>query len=136
MWLHGHNCQAPVGAGAAQQKHWDNISAGQLAERLLNEASDDVSRARLLASATKESGAWLHELPVASLGLRLYDDSLRIAVGLQLGAPICGPYSCKYCGAEVNAIGRHALSCRKSEGRHHHHAAVNDTIQRNSHSLH
>ena len=64
MWLHGHNCQAPVGAGAAQQKHWDNISAGQLAERLLNEASDDVSRARLLASATKESGAWLHALPV------------------------------------------------------------------------
>ena len=105
-----------MGAGTAQQKAWENIHAGQLAERFLNETSDDASQARLLASATKESGAWLHALPVASLGLRLDDDSLRIAVSLQLGAPICGPHSCKHCGAELNAIGKHALSCRKSEG--------------------
>ena len=57
-----------------------------MAEQLLDEGSDDVSRARLLAAATKESGAWLHALPVASLGLRMDDDSLRIAVGLRLGA--------------------------------------------------
>ena len=93
--------------------------------RLLNEAND-VSRARLLASATKESGARLHALSVASLGLRLNDDSLRIAVCLRLGVPICGPHSCKHCGPQVNAIGRHALSCRKSEVRHHRHAEVND----------
>ena len=48
MWLHGHNSQAPMGAGAVQQKAWDNIHAGQLAERLLNETSDDVSQGRLL----------------------------------------------------------------------------------------
>ena len=83
---------------------------------------------KLLASATKESGAWLHALPVASLGLRLDDDSLRIAVDLRLGAPICDRHSCKHCGADVNAIGRQALSCRKSEDRHHRHAAVNDII--------
>ena len=39
-------------------------------------------------------------------------------------------HSCKHCGAEVNAIGRHALSCRKSEGRHYCHTAVNDIIHR------
>ena len=39
-------------------------------------------------------------------------------------------YSCRHCGAEVNAIGRHALCCRKSEGRHHGHVAVNDIIHR------
>ena len=27
MRLHGHNCQVPVGAGAVQQKAWDNILA-------------------------------------------------------------------------------------------------------------
>ena len=70
----------------------------------MNEASDDVNRARLLASATEQSGAWLYALPVASLGLSLDDDSLRIVVGLRLGAPISGPHAFKHCGAEVNAI--------------------------------
>ena len=107
-----------------------------MAEQLLDEASDDVSRARLLAAATKESGAWLHALPVSSLGLRMDDDSLRIAVGLRLGAPICGPHLCHHCGAEVDVLGRHGLSCRKSEGRHHRHAAVNDIIHRTLVSAH
>ena len=52
MWLHGHNCQAPEGAGAVQQR--DNICACQLSECLLNEASDDVV----------EQGSW--HLPLRS----------------------------------------------------------------------
>ena len=101
----GHDRQAPAGAGAVWQKSWDNIRASILAEQLLDEASDDVNRARLLAGATKESGAWLHALPVASLGLRMDDDSLRIAVGLRLGAPICSPHLCHHCRAEVDVLG-------------------------------
>ena len=46
---------------------------------------------------------------------------MRIAVGLRLGVPICCPHSC------------HALSCRKSEGRHQRHAALNDIIHRSAH---
>ena len=107
-----------------------------MAEQLLDEASDDVSRARLLAAATKEPGAWLHVLPVSSLGLRMADYSLRIAVGLRLGTPICSPHLCHHCGAEVDVFGRHGLSCRKSEGRHHRHAAVNDIIHRSFVSAH
>ena len=38
-----------------------------------------------VAMATKESGAWLNALPVTSLGLRLYNELVRIAVGLCLG---------------------------------------------------
>ena len=64
------------------------------------------------------------------------DDSLRIAVGLRLGVPICGPHLCHHCGAEVDVMGRHALSCRKSEGRHHRHAVVNDIIHRTLASAH
>ena len=37
------------------------------------------------------SGAWFQALPASSLGLRLGDDELRIAVGLRLGAPSSGP---------------------------------------------
>ena len=136
MWSQGHDRQARAGEGVVWQKSWDNVCASVLAEQLLDEASDDVSRARLLAAATKESGAWLHALPVSSLGLRMDDDSLRIAVGLRRGAPICGPHLCHHCGAEVDVLGRHGLSCRKSEGRHHRHAAVNDIIHRTLVSAH
>ncbi len=83
----------------------------------------------MLDSASKESGAWLHALPVTSLGLRLDDDSVRIAVGLRLGDPFCGPHSCHHCGADVDAMGRHGFSCRMSEGRHQRHGAVNEIIQ-------
>ncbi len=62
-----------------------------LTSQLLEEARDEACRARLLASASKESGAWLHALPVTSLGLRLDDDSVSIAVGVRLGVPVCGP---------------------------------------------
>ena len=41
-----------------------------------------VDRARLLATSTKESGAWLQVLRISALGLQLDNDSLRIAIGL------------------------------------------------------
>ena len=73
-----------MGVGAAQQKSWGSIHVGPLAQQLIDEAGDEVSRARLLAAATKVSGAWLHALPIAFLGLQLDDDSLGIGVGLRL----------------------------------------------------
>ena len=93
-------------------------------------AVDDIDRARLLASRSKESGAWLHALPISAMGLRLEDESFRIAVGLHLGTPLCCSHQCQHCGEEVDAMGRHGLSCRWSEGRHHRHAAMNNIIYR------
>ena len=68
-------------------------------------------------------------MPCSSVGTRLDDSSLRIAVALRLGAPICAPHIC-VCKAEVDAFGTHGLSCRKSAGRHIRHSAVNDLIKR------
>ena len=31
---------------------------------------------------------------------------LRIAVGLRLGVPICGPHTCRHCGAKVDNHGK------------------------------
>ena len=87
-------------------------------------------RARLLAVMTRESGAWLRALPVTALGLRMDDNTLRMAVGLRLGTPVCGAYQCQHCPALVNNLGRHTLSCRRSEGRHQRHAALNDIFKR------
>ena len=93
-------------------------------------ASDCRSRARLLAAATKESGAWLHALPVSSLGLRMDDHTTRIAVGLRLGTPLCQPHICHHCGGHVDALATHGLSCIKSQGRFSRHVAINAIIHR------
>ncbi len=55
---------------------------------------------------------------------------MRIAVGLRLGTPICGPHQCHHCSDVVDELGRHALSCRRSEGRHQRHSALNDLVKR------
>ena len=78
---------------------------------MLEGAQDCQDRARLLAASCDESGAWLNTLPLSSVGLRLADDSLRIAVGLRLGTPLCGPHQCCNRGEEVDITGRHGLSC-------------------------
>ena len=47
--------------------------------------------------ASAEVGAWLNALPVPSLGTKLDDESLCIALGLYLGAAIVVKHSC-VCG--------------------------------------
>ena len=86
--------------------------------------------------AAPESGAWLRALPVSALGLRMDDDTVRIAVGLRLGAPTCGPHQCRHCSVEVDVFGRHSLSCKKSEGRHFRHSALNDIVKRGLSAAH
>ena len=50
-------------------------------------------------------------------------------MGLRLGANLCAPHVC-LCGATVNALGTHGLSCKKSAGRHPRHGLLNDVIWR------
>ena len=97
---------------------------------ILKNAADEWSKACLLATSRKESGAWPNALPVAALGLRMDDETTCIAVGLRLGTPLCNPHECSYCGTAVDDVATHGLSCHQSEGRHPCHAAVNDVIHR------
>ena len=43
---------------------------------------------------------------------------------------LCIPHPCTQCGVHVDSSGIHGLSCRKSDGRHPHHAALNDIVKR------
>lgn len=129
-WSSDHDSPPPSGVAACLQKAWDNPKVTRMADDLLEHAPDDVSRARLLAVSAPESGAWLHALPVSSLGLRMDDNTIRCAVGLRLGSTLCHPHSCRHCGAEVDHLATHGLRCRRSEGRHFRHSAVNDVISR------
>ena len=69
-------------------------------------------------------------LPMSALGLRMDDDVVRVAVGLHLGVSFCQPHHCHQCGMEVDHLGLHGLSCRKSQGHHSRHAAINELIRR------
>ena len=80
------SCDLPI-----VKRNWDY---------LLLEA-DQVCRARLLATAQRESGVWLNALPVSSLGTLLDTESLRVAIALRVGTDVCIPHSCR-CGGRMD----------------------------------
>ena len=129
-WSLGHSEPPPSPPDSFQQRVWDAPHVVATYNSLLEQAQDHQTKARLMAVSCSETGAWLSALPVASLGLRMSDDVVRIAAGLRLGVPLCRSHPCISCGADVNVHGTHGLSCRFSKGRHSRHASINDIIKR------
>ena len=129
IWSAKYNCPTPNAGRAVKQRSWDEASIQHALQCLSGSCSDDTSRARLLASQAPQSGAWLNAMPVASCGLRLDDEAVRVAIGLRLGVNLGAPHSCP-CGALVDALGIHGLSCRRSAGRTSRHNMLNDIIFR------
>src|SRR6218665_1048411 len=66
---------------------------------------------------------------IASCGLKLDDEAMRVAVGLRLGTNLCKPHTC-VCGQRVTAQGHHGLSCIRGFGRQARHGVINDVIYR------
>ena len=56
------------------------------------------------------------------------NDTVRVAVGLRIGAPLCQTHKCAHCGKDTDQLGRHSLSCRSSTGRISRHHAINNII--------
>ena len=56
--------------------------------------SSDTDKARLLAASSPHTGDWLHAPPIASVGLRLSDEAVRVAVAHRLGSKACEPHTC------------------------------------------
>ena len=120
---------APVDLAATRQRSWDDPCCQRQSTLLLNSAVNDREKARLRASLTATSGAWLQALPISSVGLRMDDDVIRVAVGLRLGANLCEPHMCT-CGVPVDARGTHGLACKRSAGRYPRHGLLNDVLWR------
>src|SRR6218665_333989 len=68
-------------------------------------------------------------MPIASCGLKLDDEAVRVAVGLRIGANLCEPHTC-VCGQRVTAQGHHGFSCIRGFGRQARHGVINDVIYR------
>ena len=129
FWSTGHNIDAPTETTVRSQKSWDYPIVQLCHTRLVESLPNATDRARLLAVSVKRSSDWLHALPISSCGLFLEDEAVRISVGLRLGAKLCEPHACP-CGAQVDALGLHSLSCRRSAGRLSRHHNINDIIWR------
>jgi len=125
----GTTTHPPTVDNAKRQQAWDEPCCRKVAGDLLERASDDYTRARLLANQQETSGAWLEALPITSVGLRMADDVIRVAVGVRLGVNLCHPHMC-VCGHQVDARGTHGLACLRSAGRHPRHGLLNDVIWR------
>jgi hypothetical protein len=85
---------------------------------VMSNVQTQAGRARLIAAAAPHTGDFLQAVPCLSLGMRLDDTSLRIAVSLRLGATMCTPHTC-VCGEQVDSFGTHGIVgmvCRKSAG--------------------
>ena len=128
-WQHLSQTTPPDGPSRIHQRSWDSPIIQNVQSSLLASLSDDIDQARLKAVFSPHAGDWLNAPPITSIGLRLDDESLRVAVGLRLGTSICSPHECP-CGAVVDARGTHGLSCRRSAGRHLRHNLINDIIWR------
>jgi len=87
-----------------KQPFWDR--PGVLEDKALVEASLNSIhlRASFLAASMHHSGDWLFAMPIASCGLTLDDEAVRVAVGLRLGFDLCVPHQC-HCGSLVDACG-------------------------------
>ena len=114
---------------STRQRDWSLAVFQNTQQSLLSSTVDAQDEARLLASAQKESGAWLEALPVPSMGLHLSDNEWRVVVNLRLGVPTCAEHTCA-CNKKVGILGTHGLKCKKSKGRFSRHHAVNDIIAR------
>ena len=114
---------------SAAQRAWDDPCCKVQADLLLDSAVDVVTRARLLAARSLGAGDWLEALPISHVGLKMDNASVRIAVGLRLGAPVVRPHVC-VCGTTVTIDGLHGLSCRHGSGRFSRHNQVNDLLCR------
>ena len=130
LWSNRCNQSPPEGITSYHQKSWDIPTIPAMKENLLNSATNESSKSRLLAAFSEESGIWLNALPLSSLGLRMDDSTFQIAVSLRLGLAFCKPHSCHHCGCEVTAFATHGLNCVKSQGRYHRHSSLNDIIHR------
>ena len=98
----------------SRQKAWDLPIVKRNWENMLRVA-DQVSRARLLATAQRENGAWLNALPVSSFGTLLDSDSFRVAIALRVGADVCISHSCNS-GGRMDSMGLHGLSVLEPPG--------------------
>ena len=113
----------------ASQRAWDCLITEKTYNTLIQGSQSVGNQARLKAATGVYSGAWLESIPIPSVGTRLDDESVRVAVSLRLGTTVCLPHTCR-CRSAVQSNGLHGLNCSQTGGRHARHSELNTIIHR------
>ena len=83
-WCVGNDEPPPPNNVSHRQRAWDVPQIMSTYDARLEASPNLSTRARLLVVATRESGVWLNVLPVSSLGLRMDNDVIRVALASAL----------------------------------------------------
>ena len=84
---------------SGHQKTWDLPLIKVKFDAVMNIAQNQANRARLIVVSSRHAGDFLNAFPSSTVGTRLDNMSLRIAVALRLGANVCALHVC-VCGRE------------------------------------
>src|SRR6218665_1009358 len=86
QWIAATNAEPPELPHSAKQRIWDR----PLLERVTDEMADTLpsasDQARWRAVTAPHAGDWLVAMPIASCGLKLDDEAVKVAVDLGLTA--------------------------------------------------
>jgi len=113
---------------SAKPSFWYSPGITQ-ARQVRESKSDATQKAQILAASAPHSGDWRLTLPVASCGLKLDDDAVRVAVALRLGLNFGALHTC-HCGATVDAPGQRRLVCKQAASKIARHQRLNDLMTR------
>jgi len=78
-----------------KQSFYDSPGITQTRQQVEESKSDATRKAQFLAASVPHSGDWLLALPVASRGIKLDDEAVRVAVALRLGLNLGAPHTCR-----------------------------------------
>ena len=112
-----------------KQKEWDRAVTKNNSTELLERAGGPLDKARLRAATAPHAGNWLLAPSITAVGLRMTNETIRVATGLRLGTKLCESHECPF-GKTVECRGTHGLSCRWSAVRVIRHNAVNEILWR------
>ena len=104
IWTSVSGTSVPTSKARHIQKAWDRPVAVNHIDQLLSRTANEVDKDRLLAATATHCSDWLQAARIASVGLKLSDQGVRVAVAHRLGCKSCKPHVCA-CGKNVVARG-------------------------------
>jgi len=117
--------QGPAHTARAWQRPLDQAKH----RRLVSALTTPRDVARLHSTSTPESAALFRGLPSTRDGTRLTNIELPVVVGLRLGIPVAAAGVCR-CGAPLDTLGDHALSCNRGVERMRRHDELNSRLRK------
>ena len=83
LWCSLTTTSTHVGPLQTSQRAWDAPMVVRDCQTLMDNATSDIDKARLLAVKADHDSEWIFALPISACGLRISNEAVRIAIGLR-----------------------------------------------------